>query len=998
MTLAAPWSIAANPPRPAPEVTEGESPNNSGLETLRRSFLSPPDSTRPLTRWWWFGGAVTPQEITRELTLMRDAGLRGAEIQPVYPLEVDDPQRGIRNIPYFSQEWFDVLAHTVREARRLGMQLDFTLGSGWPYGGPFIPIELAARKLRVLVQDVIGPGEFTWDVKPQILSDESIVTVLTMPVLASEEPDISRSTVMEELLREGAAHNLRTSLRIDRWKVPAGEWRIMIFIDRPTGMQVKRPTPGMEGYVLDHFSRQATELFLRAAGDRTLQALREVADPPFNSIFCDSLEVYGADWTPSFLQEFRRRRGYDLSPYLPCLVQDAGPLTPHVRYDYHLTLSELILEDFFRPLTQWVERNGMQARIQAHGAFGDVMRAYGLAGIPEGENIFGGDRYVVNLHHRRLASSAAHVYGKPLVSAETYTWLRMPLFLVTLEMMKAATDATFLDGINHIVNHGYPYSPPQAGEPGWVFYASTLANHNNTWWRHYPHLARYVQRASSVLRQGIAVNPVGVYLPLADVFAKYGSGGLHIDVELEEHLGTEFFNALRRAGYDFDLLNDHALAELAKVDEGKLRVGTGVYSAVVLPGVRFILPESLERLVEFVESGGLVLFLGQVPDAAPGLMEEEARTARVRAAIGRLLPDGTPEPGRPVAVGKGAAGFAERPADTIRQLRARIHPDFRILDAGDHSEEARRLARENVGFLHRRLSDTDCFFVSNISGQPQNLLTRFAVGHRRPQRWNPETGETEEVLPFYYALAQFESLEVTDVQLRLQPFESCFIVFATSKEPPFVTDTNLRAPLRAEKRGDRTVISGLAEENGVYWINRGDPDLRRQFAVKGIPPPVSVEGPWNLTLGEGASIELAQLRSWNELPEGKAYSGWAKYETVFEMADAGRDLEWMLDLGVVHETAEVTLNGVNLGVAWKAPRRLPCGSALRAGENQLVVEVANLWIHHVHSLPKPDVSAVAETYGIRWGTYGEVEPETLAPSGLLGPVRLVPLHTWKTGF
>ena len=106
----------------------------------------------------------------------------------------------------------------------------------------------------------------------------------------------------------------------------------------------------------------------------------------------------------------------------------------------------------------------------------------------------------------------------------------------------------------------------------------------------------------------------------------------------------------------------------------------------------------------------------------------------------------------------------------------------------------------------------------------------------------------------------------------------------------------------------------------------------------------------------------------------------------------------MLDLGVVHETAEVTLNGVNLGAAWKAPRRLPCGSALRAGENQLVVEVANLWIHHMHSLPKPDVSAVAEIYGIRWGTYGEVEPETLAPSGLLGPVRLVPLHKWKTGF
>jgi hypothetical protein len=101
-------------------------------------------------------------------------------------------------------------------------------------------------------------------------------------------------------------------------------------------------------------------------------------------------------------------------------------------------------------------------------------------------------------------------------------------------------------------------------------------------------------------------------------------------------------------------------------------------------------------------------------------------------------------------------------------------------------------------------------------------------------------------------------------------------------------------------------------------------------------------------------------------------------------------VEWLLDLGAVHETAEATLNGVNLGAAWKAPRRLPCGTALRAGMNHLVVEVANLWIHYVQSLPKPDLGAVAETHGIRWGTYGEVEPETVPPSGLLGPVRLVP--------
>jgi hypothetical protein len=997
MVLTTPWSTAASPLRAGLEAEERKVPPRSDLEFLKDSFLNPPDSARPLTRWWWFGGAVTPEEITRELSLMRDAGLRGAEIQPVYPLEVDDSERGIRNIPYFSQEWFDILAHAVREARRLGLQLDFTLGSGWPYGGPFIPVDLAARKLRVLSQDVAGPGEFTWDIQPQILGDERVLTALAMPVLTSEQPDISRSKVLEEQLKEGTANNLRTSLRIDRWSVPAGQWRIMIFIDSPTGMLVKRPTPGMEGYVLDHFSRDATQLFLRAAGDRSLEALRKVADPPFHSIFCDSLEVYGADWTASLMEEFQRRRGYDLTPYLPCLTQDAGPLTPHVRYDYHLTLSELILDNFFRPLVQWVERNGMQARIQAHGAFGDVMQAYGLAGIPEGENIFGGDRFLVNLRHRRLASSAAHAYQKPLVSAETYTWLRMPLFMVTLEMMKAATDASFLDGINHIVNHGYPFSPPQAGEPGWVFYASTLINHNNTWWRHYPHLARYVQHASGVLRQGVAVNPVGVYLPLADVFAKYGSGGLHIDVELEEHLGTEFFNELRRAGYDFDLLNDDALSRHAKVDGGKLRVGTGVYSAVVLPGVCFMPPESLERLVDFAESGGLLIFIERLPEAAPGLARQDERSARLRAALKRLGGDGELTQGKPVRAGNGRVSLASSHVEALNQLRVGLSPDCFILEAGDNSDLALKSARENVGFLHRRLGPADFYFMSNLSSQPKRLHVRFAAGHRRPERWNPDTGASDESLLYLYAVVHDETEKVTEVQLRLDPFESCFVVFGDSQEGPVVTRSNFWGPLRIEKSGNRNVVSGLTEADADYWLEAPS-GRRHHFAVRGVPEPICLAGPWTLRLGEALPIALSELQSWNELLEGKTYSGWSTYETAFEVADLGKGLEWLVDLGEVHETAEGELNGAGLGAAWKGMRRLSCGDAIKPGRNQLKVRVANLWIHHMHALPKPDVRAVAEIYGIRWGRYGEVEPESIPPSGLLGPVRLVPLKEWTARF
>src|SRR5262249_59797525 len=190
-------------------------------------------------------------------------------------------------------------------------------------------------------------------------------------------------------------------------------------------------------------------------------------------------------------------------------------------------------------------------------------------------------------------------------------------------------DAVFLDGINDVVNHGYSYSPPAAGEPGWAFYASSEINHTNTWWRHYPRLARYVQRAQAVLQQGAAVNPIALYAPIADVFSRCGAGDFRIDVEIERQLGAELPTLLRRAGYDFDLVHDHAL-ETARVEDGSIRAGPGVYPVVVVPGVRFMPPESGARLAEPVAPGGHGGLVRRLPEAPPRRPAREARRAAPR--------------------------------------------------------------------------------------------------------------------------------------------------------------------------------------------------------------------------------------------------------------------------------------------------------------------------------------------------------------------------------
>jgi len=996
MVLATLWP-AVGPARGAlaPSSPQGARFAGEGAK-LKDLFLHPPQSARPMTRWWWFGGAATPEEITRELTLMSESGLRGVELQPVYPLEVDDGKRGIRNIRYFSSEWYDLLRHTVQETRRLGMQFDLTLGSGWPYGGPFIPIELAARQARVLIQETAGPRRFSWRLTPELTEDETMVAAVAVPVLPSGQPDLQRSRVVwDETRRPGSSGGFST-MGFDNWDVPPGLWRIMVVVDCPTGQQVKRPTLGMEGYVLDHFSRQAMDLFLSASGDQVLNELKGVADPPFHSVFCDSLEVYGADWTPSLLREFERRRGYALTPYLPALWQEAGPLTPHIRYDYHLTLSDLILENFFAPLADWAEKRGMTARIQAHGAMGDVMQGYALAHIPEGEHIEGGDQYAIDIQHRRLASSAGHIYRKPIISAESYSWLRFPLFMVTLEMMKAASDAQFLDGINQIVNQGYSYSPPQAGQPGWTFYASTVVNHNNIWWPHYHYLTQYIQRVCALLQQGVAVNPVGVYVPLADVYAKFGIGGLNMDVEIERQLGTKWLLDLRRSGYDFDFINDDALARVASVEAGVLRAGTGAYRVVIIPEVQYMPPESLEVLLKFVQNGGCVMFAGwHNTVTAPGLKDNDTRSARVKSILTTLRGGSGPALDRFETCGKGKVLVSDHTSTALASLPAALPPDFEILQAGDSSDSSMLRARESVGFLHRRVDDTDLYFISNISSFLHDLRVRFPLGQKQPQRWNPESGELDETLVFGHSEVASSNLLVTEVQLRLAPYESCFLIFSPGDNGPIITHSDWRGPLKIEKVGERVRVTGLIPKNAEYFLMDGRGKTHR-FNVKDVPPPIPLNGSWRLALGGKTVAELSKLQSWNDLPEGKDYSGWGVYETDFELTTLGEQIEWALDLGTVHETAEAVLNGIDLGSAWKGSRILPCGKALKVGTNHLKIEVGNLWIHHVQSLPKPDRKALAETFGIRWGTYGEVKPARIPPSGLLGPVQLLPQKQWVT--
>ena len=288
------------------------------ITELQRGFERPPDDAKIMMRWWWFGPAVTRAELEREMRLMKEGGIGGFEVQPVYPLLPDDPTRGIKNLPFLSDEFIDALRFVSVKSRELGLRMDLTVGSGWPFGGPYVPISEAAGMLRT--ERIKLPGNSSHLPIPNLTAGEKLLAVFRA---RTQGQSIVADSVRELTDIHDGAVWLPENLE--------GPHEVLFFISSRTGMQVKRPAVGAEGYVLNHLDRVATEHYLNHVGDRLMQAFG--SNPP-HAVFCDSLEVYNQDWTSDFLEEFKQRRGYDLKPYLPALVADIGPKTLDIRRDW----------------------------------------------------------------------------------------------------------------------------------------------------------------------------------------------------------------------------------------------------------------------------------------------------------------------------------------------------------------------------------------------------------------------------------------------------------------------------------------------------------------------------------------------------------------------------------------------------------------------------------------------------------------------------------------
>jgi hypothetical protein len=559
-------------------------------------------TNKPWTRWWWLGSAVDKPNLTRELEDFAKTGLGGVEICPIYgAVGAED-----RSLDFLSPKWMEMLAHTTTEAKRLGLGVDMTTGTGWPFGGPQVTPDIASAGLEMVRHDATGGTRVSLKMPKGKIQCLRAFPEFGPPVDLTQE------------VKDG---------NLD-WLPPAGKWYIIGLISSSPIQKVKRAAPGGEGSVLDPFSADAMTRYL-ATFDA---AFGKFTAPMPRAQFHDSFEYYAAEWTPGLLDHFLKARGYDLRDQLPAFAGIGEPDTvSRVRADYRETLSELHLA-YLKCWHDWTKARGGITRNQAHGSPGNLLDHYAVSEIPETEIFRHVDENQIPM--MRIAASAAHSKGDKLVSAETFTWLDEH-FQVSPEKLKEAADFVFLGGVNHVFFHGIPYSPDDAKWPGWLFYASTHMGRNGGLWRDLSAFTGYLQRCQSILQEGKISSDVLLYYPIHDLWHNEQAKLPLFTVHNQDKWlwPTTFYQTsmeLWNRGVTFDYASDSMLAR-ATVREGEILLGGNAFRTLVLPGVRRMQPETLKRIVELHRQGAKVIVQGGWPQDVPGFHNQAQRKESLRA-------------------------------------------------------------------------------------------------------------------------------------------------------------------------------------------------------------------------------------------------------------------------------------------------------------------------------------------------------------------------------
>lgn len=755
-----------------------------------------------------------------------------------------------------------------------------------------------------------------------------------------------------------------------RWDAPPGPWTILRYVCMVTGEKLKVPSPASDGLASDHLNVEATRLHMNHVITQLKKGLGpDLAKSGLTNLYLASYEVVGKVWSPVFASEFKRRRGYELTSYLPAIfgAQVGGPEnTERFLFDYEKTLGEVVVDAYYRTAAEVAHANGLQIKSEAGGPGPPIhtppiesLQAHGAIDNVQGE--FWPFRPTSDgLNVIKEPASAGHIYGKRRIHLESFTssrhWVEGP------QDLKESADRVFCEGGNHFVWHTWTHNSPEAGQPGWVYGAGTHLNRNVTWWPQAPAFLSYLARGSFLLQRGNFV---------ADVLYYYGDGGANF-------VGPRRNPPSLGPGYDYDVVNAEVILTRLSVRNGRLTLPDGTsYAVLVLPDRNDIHPAVLARLDQLVREGAVII--GRRPDRATGLEAFPASDTRVKELAAALWADldGRERTSRTHGTGRVVQGKTEREVLTDLNLA----PDFTAPAALD--------------YIHRRDGDAEIYFVRNKETTAFAGTATFRAGNRAPELWDPRTGTIA-------AAGMFRRTEGgIEVTLQLAPLGSVFVVFRGRLPGTSIAAVSPSAVI--ERQGDDMQL--VAEKAGTYVVTFSS-GLRSEVKVAPLSGLLMLDSDWKVDFsspaGAAGRLLLQRVGPWTQspAPEIKYFAGVAKYRRTFALPEGwrARAQRVELDLGRLWAIGEVAINGQPLGVVWTPPFRVDCTKALRDGVNEIVVDVVGTWHNRlvgeargaVPRWTKTNITQSQRGVGkdLQSGSWKDLDP---VEAGLFGPVRLIPL-------
>lgn len=887
---------------------------------LYELFQNPDQKYRPFVRWWWNGDKVEKDELIRELHLLKEAGVGGVEINPVeFPPLAKDTNPPKPTLKWLSDEWINMLQVTFEEAKKLGMTCDLIVGSGWPFGAETLERDERAQIVILFAEKIEGPKNYETS-RFNIFNTIDPGVTVSYPGRTFEILSLQLTPNPLTGLNQAIDLSSKIEDEVISLEIPEGNFVLYALVKVDSFASVINGAPGASGPILNHMDKTAVRKYLDHMSD-TIQEKTGSLSSHLRAFFTDSMELEGCNWTNDFPHEFRKRRGYDLMPYLPFILFKVGRLggvvsfdygaeksvelteiLNRVRFDFELTKAELLNERFTQTYLEWCNDQNVLSRAQSYGnGFFPLESSLGYD-IPEGES------WTTNwLKHKvgeempdddyrrgrgytminKFVSSAAHLTGNQVVSCEemTNTYL---VFNTTPELLKIGSDQSILSGITHSVWHGFNYSPPDAEFPGWIQYGSYY-NENNTLWPYFKFVNDYKARISSLLQNAVMYTDIAIFSAYNDMWSEMGVQTEPFPSKLNVPYTSLIWESIHKTGGGADYTSE-IIIKKSEVKNGKLCFGPKKYDTLFLVEITSINPETLEKLFDFVSGGGRIFCIEKYPEKSLGLNNYNENDQKVQQWINKLksFPD------KFILVKKPTENkFLEWYSEIQKQYHI---PTYLIIETPDLFVIQNRYQTED---------GKEIFFFANASKQKEHstkiIFSKEITKGKHPWKWNPESGEKYRI----------DFTENNEINLKLGPAESQIIVFDKQKSK--------------EKWQAVSTVSEIKTE---------------------------IKGPWNVEFVHCRGEELKpttleKIQDFKDIPEYVNFAGTIIYKNSFNCENS---LPEYLNLGLVKGVVSVQLNGQDCGVKWYGNRIFPIKDKIKKDSNELEIRVVTVMVNYMKSL------------------------------------------------